>query len=347
LRAYLAVSTEESHLSPVVEKISVNIPAFLKLLNDETQKSISLSSGSVASFGTVRLSVLEFLLALNRLDHPKLDETFQKENFFSIILGLFFRHPVTNIVHDVIAQAFFAAFNRPEDYILSVIKDTKIMEILLQTWEKYDKAHALEDELMAAHPDLLAMRFITASTALTRYPEELREKVGQVKEIRNWGFMGHLALLANLISGLAKHGEGELKAYIESQPGWRDFVEGSLKVYNAKSQPPSLANQWSIDSDEGRNNYDEDEEDEDEEEEEEEEEEPEEEEDAERDELSPYEEEVADERFDNEIDTQVVDGDESLDAALQEVTEGGDEVQAGDDLDEHEEEDPNRPQPEF
>jgi len=179
-----------------------------------------------------------------------------------VILDLFFRHPICNIVHDVIAQAFFAAFNRPEEYILSVIKSTKVMETILQTWTRYDKALALEDELIAANPEVAPLRFITAALNLERIPEPLREKVAIIKEIRSWGFMGHLSLLANLISGLAKHGEGELKLFIDSQPGWREFVEGPLKVYNAKSQPASIANQWSVDSDEARGHYDEEDEDE-------------------------------------------------------------------------------------
>jgi len=77
----LLAGTEESHLAPVIDKICENIPAFIKLLLQEG-KPTKLSPNS---FGVLRLSVLEFLLALNRLDHAKIDEVFQKENFFTVI----------------------------------------------------------------------------------------------------------------------------------------------------------------------------------------------------------------------------------------------------------------------
>lgn len=49
------------------------------------------------------------------------------------------------------------------------------------------------------------MRHITAAMSLERFPEEHRESVAQIREVRSWGYVGHFALLANLIAGLAKH----------------------------------------------------------------------------------------------------------------------------------------------
>ena len=41
---------------------------------------------------------------------------------------------------------------------------------------------------------------------LAKFPEDIRDKVGIVRDVRGWGFVGHLAMLANLVAGLAKHG---------------------------------------------------------------------------------------------------------------------------------------------
>jgi len=250
LRAYLTVTaTEEVQQEAIIAKVVEHLGALIKLLAaEENPRTVLTPSGSAVAFGLGRLSVLEFLLALNRINNPTLDAAFQQHKFFNLLLDVLFRQSTSSIVHDLVAQAFFAAFNRPESFIHSVIQSTDLMQVILDKWAYYEKANAIEEELLAAHPDLAPLRYLTHITPLDRFPEEIREKVGIVREVRAWSFVGHLANLANLVAGLAKHGEGDLKSYIESNDKWTTFVDGHLKDYNAKSNVTHPPSQWSIDS---------------------------------------------------------------------------------------------------
>ena len=46
-------------------------------------------------------------------------------------MELLFAQSSSNVVHDLISQAFFAAFNRPETYIHAVIQDTHLLQVPL------------------------------------------------------------------------------------------------------------------------------------------------------------------------------------------------------------------------
>lgn len=266
LRAYLTVTAQEGmQQEAIIAKIVERLSALIDQLKPEPEpRRINLPSGPAVSFGLQRLAVLEFLLALNRINNPTLDAAFQEHRFFNLLLDILFRQSTSSIVHDLIAQAFFAAFNRPESYIHSVIQSTDLMQVILDKWAYYEKANAIERDLQDKYPDLLPLRYLTHVSSLDKFPEEIRDQVAIVREVRAWSFVGHLANLANLVAGLAKHGEGELKSYIESNNQWTSFVDGELKDYNARANVAHAPSQWSIDSESNEHGHHDDDDDDDE-----------------------------------------------------------------------------------
>lgn len=127
---------QEAIIAKIVERLSALID---QLKPEPEPRRINLPSGPAVSFGLQRLAVLEFLLALNRINNPTLDAAFQEHRFFNLLLDILFRQSTSSIVHDLIAQAFFAAFNRPESYIHSVIQSTDLMQVILDKWAYYEK----------------------------------------------------------------------------------------------------------------------------------------------------------------------------------------------------------------
>jgi len=254
LRAYLTVTgQEEVSQEPIVAHITTRLPDLIAILRPSLEvHPLTLSSGEARSFGTRRLAVLEFLLALSRLNHTELDASLLRSRFYTILLDVLFAQSTNNIVHDLVAQAFFSAFNRSEEYIQSVLDDTQLIAVIVDKWAIYERASTVERELLAEYPDLLPLRYLTRVTSLEQFAEELRERIALVRDIRAWDFVGHLAMLANLVAGLVKHGsDGALKSSMEGNIAWTRFVDGDLAAYNARANYNSAhtpnAN-WSVDS---------------------------------------------------------------------------------------------------
>lgn len=158
------------------------------LTENKPENTIFSTVGEIIPFGIHRLKIVEFLLALIKTNHAKVDEELIAHGVLSKCLDVFFTYKWNNFLHAIIEQIIFSVIDgENEELTFSLFSQTKLADRIIEAWKEN------EDEIAK--------------------PKGMRR-----------GYMGHLMniigyIVTQLNNPLTKHA-------LEENEAWKEFIEG-------------------------------------------------------------------------------------------------------------------------
>lgn len=182
---------EQIELPVLFDVVLENLNNFSQILTTNKPEASALSTvGEIVPLGFHRLKIVEFLMALVKSNHARVDEELIKHNVLSTCLDLFFNYKWNNFLHTFIEQIILIIFEGENEKLKgSLFTHSKLAERIVAAWKEND------------------------------------EEIEKPKGMRR-GYMGHLMNITNTIVNLAATNP-EINEILDNESqSWKDFIEG-------------------------------------------------------------------------------------------------------------------------